>query len=424
MQYEDLSAKLPLQEAGKMVLGLESVRQLMGHFDHPENSLPTIHIAGTNGKGSTAKMTATILQAAGYKVGLYTSPSLVDFNERIQINGVNVSDDQLMAQVDRMNQALGPDELYTEFEIFTGLAWLVFQAEKVDFVVLEVGLGGRLDATNIVEKPLVTAITKVALDHQHILGDTLAEIAGEKAGIIKAHVPLILYPQAPEAEAAILAQATTMAAPVTKVDSADISNLGETADGYQAFAYKVENYQLSLMAPYQINNAALALEIITKLEDQGIVIGEQAKKDGLAKTTWPARFERVAQSPDIIIDGSHNMDGITSLTEAIEKYYPSRVGQKRIAILGMLADKDVAHAVETVVPLFDKIITLTPHSHRALPASELAAMLQANGGHASVANSDTEALEMAQACLNDQDMLCIFGSFYFVGYLRKQILQG
>lgn len=424
VQYEDLSAKLPLQEAGKMVLGLDSVRQLMGHFDHPENSLPTIHIAGTNGKGSTAKMTATILQEAGYKVGLYTSPSLVDFNERIQINGINVSDEQLMAQVDRMNQNLGSGELYTEFEIFTGLAWLVFQAEAVDFVVLEVGLGGRLDATNIVEKPLVTAITKVALDHQHILGDTLGEIAGEKAGIIKEGVPLILYPQAVEAEAAILAQATTKHVTVTQLNANEIIKLGITSDGFQAFTYKGKTYQLCLMAPYQINNAALALEIIANLESQGILIGDQAKRDGLAKTLWPARFERVAQKPDIIIDGSHNMDGILTLKEAIESYYPTRVGQKRIAILGMLADKDVAHIVATVVPLFDQMITLTPHSHRALPASELAALIEANGGRAQVASSDSEALTLAQAKLDEQDMLFVFGSFYFVGYLRKQILQG
>lgn len=423
MRYESLQAKLPLAPLGEMVLGLASMKQLMAHFNHPENQLPTIHIAGTNGKGSTAKMVATILQEAGYKVGLFTSPSLVDFNERIQINGEQVTDDQLMAQVDRMTAALGPDEYYTEFEVFTGLAWLTFEAAQVDFVVLEVGLGGRLDATNIIEKPLVTAISKIALDHQKILGDTLGEIAGEKAGILKAGVPLVVYPQAPEAKRVIYDKADQLHVPVHQVQSEDIDLIGTNDTGLQTFTYKGQAYALNLLAPYQVNNAALAIEIIQNLIGQGVAITDQAIHDGLATVTWPARFEKVATDPAIIIDGSHNMDGILSLKEAILTHYPDGKVGKRIAIMGMLADKDVAHVVEAIAPIFQKIITVTPHSNRALPAEELAEMIERAGVAVEVAESDQSALAMVDRNLNKNDCLCIFGSFYFVGYLRALLKE-
>lgn len=421
MRYESLQAKLPLAPAGEMVLGLASMKQLMAHFNHPENQLPTIHIAGTNGKGSTAKMVATILQAAGYKVGLFTSPSLVDFNERIQINGQQITDTQLMAQVDRMTAALGPDEYYTEFEVFTGLAWLTFEANQVDFVVLEVGLGGRLDATNIINQPLVTAITKIALDHQKILGDTLAEIAGEKAGILKAGVPLVLYPQVDEAKRVITQQADRLQVPIHEVKPGDIESLSIDAHGLQSFKYKGRKYTLNLQAPYQVNNAALAIEIIQVLKAQGIVISDQAIEKGLATVTWPARFEIVASEPTIIIDGSHNMDGIVSLKEAILTHYPASKVGKRVAIMGMLADKDVAHVVEAIAPIFQKIITVTPHSNRALAGDQLAAMIKATGTAVEFADSDQAALEIAEGYLKEEDLLCIFGSFYFVGYLRSII---
>ena len=421
MRYESLQAKLPLAPAGEMVLGLASMKQLMAHFNHPENELPTIHIAGTNGKGSTAKMLSTILEQAGYKVGLFTSPSLVDFNERIQINGKQVTDDQLMKQVDRMTAALAPDEYYTEFEVFTGLAWLVFEAEEVDFVVLEVGLGGRLDATNIIEKPLVTVITKIALDHQKILGNTLTEIAGEKAGILKTGVPLVVYPQVDEVKQVIAHQADQLQVPIHEVKPADIELVGYDSLGLQIFNYKGHQYKLNLQAPYQVNNAALAIEITYALKAQGITISDQAIQQGLMTVTWPARFEQVATNPAIIIDGSHNMDGILSLKEALLTHYPTEKKGKRVAIMGMLADKDVVHVVKEIAPIFQKIITVTPHSNRALPAEALATMVEKTGVTVALAESDQAALAMAIADLNSEDVLCIFGSFYFVGYLREMI---
>ena len=421
MRYEALQAKLPLAPVGEMVLGLASMKQLMAHFNHPENQLPTIHIAGTNGKGSTAKMLATILQAAGFKVGLFTSPSLVDFNERIQVNGKQVTDDQLMAQVDRMTKALGPGEYYTEFEVFTGLAWLTFEAAQVDFVVLEVGLGGRLDATNIVEKPIVTAITKIALDHQRILGDTLGEIAGEKAGILKAGVPLVLYPQVDEAKRVITDKANQLHVPIYEVQPDDIGQLASESQGLQSFTYKDQAYTLNLQAPYQVKNAALAIEIVFTLRAQGIEISDTAIKQGLATVSWPARFEKIADKPAIVVDGSHNMDGILSLKEAILTHYSADKVGKRVAIMGMLADKDVAHVVEEIAPIFQKIIAVSPHSNRALPADQLAAMIEKTGTSVEIAESDQAALALAELDLDENDLLCIFGSFYFVGYLREII---
>ncbi len=424
MRYEEISAKLPLAPMGEMVLGLDSMRQLMAHFDHPENKLKTVHIAGTNGKGSTAKMVASVLQAAGYKVGLFTSPSLVDFNERIQINGTYVSDEMLMRQVNRIKENLAPGEYYTEFEIFTGLAWLIFEESQVDFVVLEVGLGGRLDATNIVAKPLLTVITKIALDHQKILGSTISEIAGEKAGIIKEGIPLILYPQVEkQATATILARAKEKHAPVIQVQPTDIQLEDKQGSDIQGFYYKRHYYQIPLLAPYQVNNAVVALETIFSLKKEGVSISDQAITSGMGQVAWPARFEKISHQPDIIVDGSHNLDGILTLKEAILTYYPqSKIG-KRVAIIGMLADKDVAAVVAEIAPIFTKVITVTPHSNRALDAKILAEFIKKTGVSVQVADDDQMALALASEELAENDVLCIFGSFYFVGYLRNQIIK-
>lgn len=424
MRYEEISAKLPLAPMGEMVLGLDSMRQLMAHFDHPENKLKTVHIAGTNGKGSTAKMVASVLQAAGYKVGLFTSPSLVDFNERIQINGTYVSDEMLMRQVNRVKENLAPGEYYTEFEIFTGLAWLIFEESQVDFVVLEVGLGGRLDATNIVANPLLTVITKIALDHQKILGSTISEIAGEKAGIIKEGIPLILYPQVEkQATATILARAKEKHAPVIQVQPTDIQLEDKQGSDLQGFYYKRHYYQIPLLAPYQVNNAVVALETIFSLKKEGVSISDQAITSGMGQVAWPARFEKISHQPDIIVDGSHNLDGILTLKEAILTYYPqSKIG-KRVAIIGMLADKDVAAVVAEIAPIFTKIITVTPHSNRALDAKSLAEFIKKTGVSVQVADDDQMALALASEELAENDVLCIFGSFYFVGYLRNQIIK-
>ena len=234
-------------------------------------------------------------------------------------------------------------------------------------------------------------------------------------------MPLVLYTQVDEAKRAITQQADRLQVPIHEVMPGDIEPLSIDEHGLQSFKYKGRKYTLNLQAPYQVNNAALAIEIIQVLKGQGIVISDQAIEKGLATVIWPARFEIVASEPTIIIDGSHNMDGILSLKEAILTHYPSSKVGKRVAIMGMLADKDVAHVVEVIAPIFQKIITVTPHSNRALAGDQLAAMIKASGTEVEFADSDQAALEIAEADLKEEDLLCIFGSFYFVGYLRDTI---
>lgn len=426
MEYEQFEALLPVLGQGKMELGLDATRRLMSLFDNPQDSLPTIHIAGTNGKGSTAMMMATILEEAGYKVGLFTSPALVDFNERIRINREPISDEQLIWAAEAVRKKTAEIDIhFTEFELFSAMGWLVFAEAECDIIILEVGLGGRKDATNIVKKPLLTLIAKIALDHQQYLGETIYEIAGEKAGILKADVPLILYPQVSEAKRSILEKATALNSPVTEVDEAQLEfELSNSRQ--QNFKYKGEQYQIQLLEAHQIVNACMAIEAMHALRQiDGWHIEDEAIKNGLSKTVWPARFEWIQEQPNIIIDGSHNVDGIIQLRHNLVRYFPD---SPRIAIIGMLKDKDFHQVLSEILPLFDKIITVAPNTPRALASDTLAeeiAGFNIQSKDAIVATSDYQAaydlsVKWAKE-YNDDAVICIFGSFYYVGYMRQII---
>lgn len=424
MEYEQFEALLPVLGQGKMELGLDATRQLMALFGNPQDKLPTIHIAGTNGKGSTAMMIATILEEAGYKVGLFTSPALVDFNERIRINREPISDQQLMWAAKEVREKTAEIDIhFTEFELFSAMGWLVFAEEQCDIIILEVGLGGRLDATNIVQKPLLTVITKIALDHQQYLGDTIYEIAGEKAGIIKPEIPVIMYPQVDEAKKAIFEKAKAANSPVSEIDEARLEfELSNTRS--QAFGYKGEQYELQVLEAHQIMNACLAIESMQQLRKiAGWKVSDEAIKSGLAKTVWPARFEWIHENPDIIIDGSHNVDGIIQLRDNMLRYFPDR---PRIAVIGMLKDKDFHQVLSEILPIFDKIITVAPNTPRALEPEDLAkeiAQFQIQDEDSIIAVSDYQkAFEISMEWAKEYDnnpVICIFGSFYYVGYMRQ-----
>ena len=427
VEYRELTEALPTSPEGKWELGLHNIRRLMELFDNPQDKLPTVHIAGTNGKGSTASMIAKALQEAGYKVGLYTSPSLVRFNERIRINGEEVSDDQLLKTVDRIQTAIaGTDIHFSEFELFTALAWLIFEEEKCDVVVLEVGLGGRLDATNLVKSPVLTVVTKIAYDHQQYLGNTLTAIAHEKAGIIKYCVPLVIYPEPQEAVEVLTETADRLNAPMRKVDQEDIEHL-ERKGRQQIFSYKGKTYCLNLLGRHQEVNASVALEALQWLQELGFKLSEEAIRKGLSQVNWPGRFEWVHHQPDIVIDGSHNLDGIRALRYSIESYFPSA---HRLAIMGMMKDKDVTRMVGEVLPLFEEVITLTPDPHRGMPAVQLAQLVRALAGtqHVGVwsCHSMDEAVDKAYLWSKYQDddaLICVFGSLYLVGDLRKEVFR-
>lgn len=428
MEYETLQALLPLKDKGVMRLGLETIDQLMALFDHPENKLPTIHVAGTNGKGSTCKMLATILQEAGYSVGLYTSPSIMTFNDRMLVDGVEVSDEELLWAAQEIREAVaGTDLVFTEFEMYTAMAWLIFAKRDVDLIVLEVGMGGRIDATNLVKQPLVSVIMKIAMDHEDILGHTLAEIAGEKAEIIKAHRPVVAYPGQDETVFPVFEEkAAACEAPLIYPDFDALSYDLDVAPK-QTFTYRGETYTLNFLEEHQIWNATVALEVIAQLQKQGYDISQAAVKEGLATVTWPARFEWIHTKPDIIIDGSHNLDGITGLKDSLLRYFKDK---RRIGIMGLLADKDTEHIVAEIAPVFDTIITVRSDSDRAWSAEDLRKQIvrysQKSYGTITEASTYQEALDLAlQAEQNsaEDSMITIFGSFYYVGLMRELIIK-
>lgn len=422
MQYEELVKILPLSEEGKMELGLDSMFDLMGHLDNPQDKLPIIHIAGTNGKGSTAAFTASVLEEAGYQVGLFTSPSLVEFNERIQINGEPISDSDLLALSHTIREAIaGTPVQVTEFELFVALAFLHFLQAGCDIAIVEVGLGGRLDATNVIARPEVTAITKIGLDHIDFLGNTLAEIAGEKAAIIKPNSPVVLYPQGDEVVSVVQEKAEAEGVSLRQVSREDLDfQLNESTE--QDFTYKQVHYRIRLLEDHQILNACLALEICFELQKIGWQINATDIDQGLLKTTWPGRFEHISSQPHLILDGSHNVDGLQALKSNLDRYF---TGLRRIGIVGFMADKQVDEPLADLVKDFELLITLTPDSPRALSAQALKEKLETMiepSSQVIVAESLEDALNQATLAAGDDDLIAIFGSFYFVGKMRRMIL--
>ena len=422
MQYAELLDLLPLQEQGKMELGLSTMNQVMDRLGKPQDQVPMVHIAGTNGKGSVAAFTERILREAGYKVGLYISPSLVEFNERIQINGQASSDDQLLKAVKTLSQALeGTSLCLTEFELFTALAFLTFQDLDCDIAVVEVGLGGRLDATNVISRPAVTAITKIGMDHTAFLGDSLTEIAGEKAAIAKAGSPMVVYPQGPEVTRVIQNQADRVGAPLTLISQSDLTyNL--TSDLLQDFEYKKVPYRISLLEDYQIYNALVAIEISFALQEAGWQISPKAIDQGLVETRWPGRFELVGSHPTMIVDGAHNDDGLQALLANLNRYFNK---ETRIGIVGMLADKDVDSALAPLVKSFDRLYTVTPDSPRGMAAAQMKEKLTemvSPSTRVIACESYNQALDQASQVAGGDDLIVVFGSFYIVGKFRQLIL--
>ena len=363
---------LPRLGAGQP--GLARMQNLLAHLGNPEKDLPCIHIAGTNGKGSLAVMTASILTAAGYKTGLTISPYVVEFRERFQINGEMIPARTLAAlaqkvlgAVDAIRQEGGDPPV--QFEAVTALALLWFAKENCDFVVLETGLGGRYDATNAVPRKLVAAITRIGYDHQELLGDTLAEIAAEKAGIIREGCPVICYPDQPdEAMGPILTAAAEAHTAIITPDKEDIRRLpGKRLEnridygGYRA--------ALGLPGAHQANHAAMAVEIALALwREYGYEIPDDAIEAGLAAARMPARIEVLRRRPLLLLDGCHNPDGAKALAETLQA---AQYEENLVGVLGMLADKDYKTMLEMLAPCFAKVFTVTPDCPRALSGADL-----------------------------------------------------
>lgn len=400
--------------------GLDRIRTLCQSLGNPQDKLKFIHVAGTNGKGSFCAMTASMLQAAGYRTGLFTSPYIVDFNERMQINGENISEAELIELVETVRPvADAMEDRPTEFELITALAFLYFAKHDCDVVVLECGLGGRLDATNIITTPILSVITGIALDHTAILGDTVEQIAGEKAGIIKQNVPVLWCGDDEVAARVIRKQAQDKHAPVYTVPRQELTLHAMTLEGTDFDFGHYKHLHLPLLGSYQPHNASNALCAIDLLAKLDFAVSDQAVRQGLACVAWPARFEIISRDPLIIADGGHNPEGIDGAVGSIRAYF----GDRKVGIVtGVMADKDYRYMAGRMAEVTEQVFCLTPNNPRALPATEYAAVFASLGVSAVATHSVQEALTKAVAWAKQTGapLVCL-GSLYMYGEIRKAL---
>ena len=415
MNYQEALAYLNNVEFFGSKPGLERVGELLEKLGNPQKGLRFIHIAGTNGKGSCAAMTASILKAAGYKTGLFTSPYLYRFNERMQINGKEIDDEMLAGLVTRIKPiAEAMDDHPTVFELMTAAALLWYKEERCDAVVLEVGLGGRFDATNIIDAPEAAVIMNIGLDHTEILGDTLEQIAFEKAGIIKAGSEAVLFQQGEGVTAVVRRRCEELGVPLRIADFSQLRCDFDSLYG-QSFAYKGESYALPLLGAHQLKNAATVLEVVEVLRRRGWKLTQTDVEHGLYAVHWPGRFELLSEEPYFIVDGGHNPQCAQTVAENLQRYFPDK---RRILLLGVLRDKDYASLTEILDPVADEYICITPASPRALPAEELAAFLSRYNKPVSVCESIRDGVSRAQDRADENSVVCAVGSLYSVGEIR------
>ena len=394
--------------------GLDRVRELLRRLGDPQRGLKFVHVAGTNGKGSICALISCIFCAAGYRTGLYTSPYLWRFNERMRVCGEAVSDEALARIVTRVAEAAGSmDDDCTEFELITAAAFLWFAEEQCDIVVLEVGLGGRLDATNVIAAPECAVIANIGLDHTAILGDTVEKIAAEKAGIIKGGA-VVSYDQTESVAAVLREKCAQNGANLTFADFSAIEGLTDSREG-QTFTYRGSPYAIPLLGRHQLCNAATALTCVDALRRAGWDIPEEAVRRGLAAARWPARFEIVGERPYFVVDGGHNPQCVATTAEALERYFPK---MRRVLLVGVLADKDWRAMMATLAPLADGFVTVTPLSERALSAEALAEALEVYRKPVICAGSIPEGVERARALAGTDGMVCSVGSLYMAGAVR------
>ncbi len=405
-------------------LGLERISKLMDLLGNPEDKLQIIHVAGTNGKGSTIAFMSSVLIQAGYKVGIYTSPGLHHFNDRIRINQKEIDDDSVAEITDKIKSKI--DEMLdmgfehpTEFEIMTALALLYFKENKCNIVILEVGLGGRLDSTNVIKAPMLAVITPIDYDHMDILGNTIEKIALEKAGILKRGTRLILSPQREEAELVILKKAEALGIPVHKVSFSSIEPISWN-ENTQCFSVDQEEFKTSILGCHQIQNALVAIEAIYALETLGVDIPHDALKKGLVMARWPARFEVLSKDPLMVIDGAHNLQGVKILKENLLSYFPTK---EIIFIMGVMKDKNYTEMIKEMKPLMHKVYTVTPDNNRSLKAEDLQEALSREGILAKACLGIPQAIEESMNQIEDNQMICAFGSLYFMGELRETYLN-
>ena len=396
-------------------LGLGRTRELLQKLGDPQKRLRFVHVAGSNGKGSTCAMLDAILRAAGYKTGLYTSPYIQSFCERIRINGENIPGEALADVTERVRNAAETMEDHpSQFELVTAAAMLYYAEQRCDIVVLEVGMGGALDSTNAIDCPEVAVVTNIGLEHTEYLGDTLEAIAATKAGIIKPGCRAVCYDGAPEVTAVLRADCAAKGVPLRVASYEKITPLSESLDG-QRFLWSGAEYRLALLGRYQLHNAATVLETVEALREAGWHIGADAVERGLSEVKWPARMEVMGRAPLFLIDGGHNPQCAEALADSLRRLLPER---KVVFLLGVLRDKDYPQMMATLLPFAQEFVCLTPLSDRALSAEELAAYLTEQGAAATSCDNIAEGLRVALDAAGRDGAVVAFGSLYLVGAIR------
>lgn len=398
-------------------LGLERIREFLEKLGNPQKKLKFVHVAGTNGKGTTCTYLASVLEKAGYRVGLYTSPYVVDFRERFKINSQMISEKELVEEIERITPAAESMEAeVTEFEYITALAFSWFARKNCDIVVLEVGLGGRFDATNIIDVPEAAVIASISLDHTEILGDTIEKIAFEKAGIIKEGTQVSMYPKQDERAVRVFHEiCRERNSTLHMMDTASLK-IGESNLFGTDFSVNGKEYHIPFSGEHQVYNALNALTALDILREKGWNITEDAIKSGLAQAAIAARMEILSREPLVLLDGGHNPGCAEALKDVIEK---NLKGRNITAIIGIMADKDSRSYLETVVPLFNRVITVTPENPRSMPAEQLAELASEFCGDVMAAESNEEAVK--EALKSDAVVVC--GSFYMAGEIRPILMD-
>lgn len=410
------------QYAGELTL--EPLREMLRRLGNPQDKLSFVHIAGTNGKGSILAYVSTILFKAKYRVGRYVSPTIFGYRERIQVNGVSISREdltRLTEKVERVGAQMLSEGLRhpTMFEAETAMAFLYFLEQGCEIVVLEAGMGGRTDATNVIQNTLVAVLASISMDHMGFLGDTLFEIAENKAEIIKPGCMVVSVKQMEEAERAVMERSKKVGCSVVVAD-ADAAVHRKRGLFQQTFDYKEqESVEIALSGEYQFINAVAALEVVEALRKKGYQIPEEAVRSGLKETVWKGRFTVVAREPYVIVDGAHNRDAAKRLRETIEQYLSDK---RLIYIMGVLADKEYERVIEETVSFASEIVTvMTPDNERALPAEKLAEAVAKYHVPVQAAESIADAVERAYALARKEDVILAFGSLSYLGELIRQV---
>ena len=401
--------------------GLERITALLEAMGHPERKCKFVHVAGTNGKGSTCAMLASIFQAAGYKTGLYTSPFIVEFGERIQVNGQMISNDDICALTEYVKPfAESIFEQPTEFEMVTAIGFEYFARQQCDIVVCEVGMGGEFDATNVILPPEVAILCNIGLDHTEVLGDTLEKIAATKSGIIKPGCDAVIYREQPSVEAVFEERCKKVGA---KLHKANFDSIRLRSHGLEGQVFDCDGYEaleLPLLGDHQLHNAAVVLTAVDALRTRGWNLPEEAVRKGLKDVKWPGRFELLRKDPLFIIDGGHNPQCIQALVKNIQDYLADR---PLTILTGVLADKDYNCMYRNVEPYAKEFITVTPGNPRALNAHDLAAYLSQFGKPVTACDQVADGVRLAVEHAGKDGVVLCYGSLYMIGEIEAGLAQ-